>query len=326
MERPRHTLLEELSIRKLVTFYYRELTKQFYTSGERHDFWEIVYVDKGEVDIFTDAGNQRLKQGDLIFYKPNVFHGGRAANDKAPNLIILSFECSSPCMRAFEDKTIRLLEEERLLLSRIVREGLQAFEPAIDSPHIANCPSSREGAPFGGEQLIRNYLEILLIQLYRRTQEVERSLHPSSVVAEAEGDEVVDAVVHYLREHLSDNFTLDQLCERFTISRTRLKTLFRAKTGCGVMEYFNLLKISRAKQLMREHTASFSDVAERLGYSSVHYFSKQFKRISGMSPSEYVRSVQARTASIRGRDATGGDGDRLQTGRDRPDWQKNGPQ
>jgi AraC-like DNA-binding protein len=300
-DRPRYVLGEELAIRKLVTFYYREMPRWFYTSGEKHDFWEFVYVDNGELEVFTDSGRHHLSQGDMIFYKPNLFHGGKAFNSTAPNLIILSFECNAPCMAFFEDKSFRLHENERLLLSRIVQEGLQSFDPPINSPHLAGCPSKRDGAAFGGDQLIRNYLEILLIELIRKGETGKDEAKLSSVSVEQQGDEFVSSVVGYLQNNLAHSFKFDQLCEEFAISRTRMKALFRAKHGIGVMEYFNRLKIEQAKRLIREESATVSEIAERLGYSSLHYFSKQFKRIMDMTPSEYARSITARAERIRGK-------------------------
>lgn len=296
MERPRLVLREELAIRKLVTFYYREMTKYFYASGERHDFWEFVYVDKGEVEIFTETTNQRLRQGEMIFYKPNVLHGGKAVNGSAPNLIILSFECTAPCMAFFEDKTFRLQADDRQLLFRIVQEGLKAFDPPIDSPRNT-YPRRREGegASFGGEQMIRNYLEILLLQLIRKGGKAGGEGKPSSVAGERQGDEVVSAIIRFLQSHVANNYTFDQLCEEFAISRTRLKMIFKEKTGIGVMEYFNRMKIEQAKRMIREEASSISEISERLGYSSNHYFSRQFKRITDMAPSEYMRSIGART-------------------------------
>ncbi|MDF2723358.1 MAG: transcriptional regulator, AraC family [Paenibacillus sp.] len=294
MERPRHILREELAIHKLVTFYYREMSCRFSTKGEKHDFWEFVYVDSGELEIVTDSGRYCLSQGEMIFYKPNQFHKGNALHGSAPNMIIISFECASPCMAYFEDKRFRLNEYEYQILSRIVREGMQAFDPPIDSPDIRGCPRSREGASFGGEQIIRNYLEILLIELIRYGERDPIAVKPSSAPLEAQRDELVSAIIRFLQSNLAENLNFDQLCKQFAVSRTRLKTLFRLKTGSGVMEYFNRLKIEQGKRLIREEAAGVSEIAEKLGYESVQSFSKQFKRITGRSPSDYARSVKAR--------------------------------
>lgn len=301
MTRPRYVLKEELTIRKLVTFYYREMSKHFYTRGEKHDFWEFIYIDKGEVEFFTDLGNYHLRQGDILFFMPNMFHGGRALNKTTSSIIILSFECESDSMSVFEGECrFRLQEDEYRILSFIVQEGLQAFDPPVNSPTISGCPHESDDAMFGGEQLIRNYLEILLIRLIRRRRAERNASGTAALVGEKQGDESIARMIGYLQSHLDRNFTLDQLCDIFAISRTGLKMIFKVHTGIGAMEYFNRLKIDHAKQLIREENGNFSAIAESLGYSSIHHFSKQFKRITNMTPSEYARSILARTRRIGG--------------------------
>lgn len=299
--RPRYVLREELIIRKLVTFYYREMSKHFYTRGEKHDFWEFIYIDKGEVEFFTDLGTYHLRQGDILFFMPNMFHGGRALNKTTSNIIILSFECDSACMSVFEgDCRFRLQEDEYRILSFIVQEGLLAFDPPVNSPNISGCPHEREDAVFGGEQLIRNYLEIFLIRLIRRRRAEQSSSRTAPLVGEKQSNESFTNMIHFMQSHIAQNYTLDQLCDIFAISRTGLKMLFKEHTGIGAMEYFNRLKIDRAKQLIREENGNISSIAESLGYSSVHHFSRQFKRLSDMTPSEYARSILARTKRIGG--------------------------
>lgn len=117
-------LQKELIIDKLYTFHYYELSKSFYTPGESHDFWEMVYVDKGEMEVFTDAGLFHLKQGDVLFYEPNMFHGGQARN--AVNLMIVSFEASSPRMSFFGTKSFKLEKDERYMLTELLKEGFEA--------------------------------------------------------------------------------------------------------------------------------------------------------------------------------------------------------
>lgn len=99
---------------------FMELSKRFQDPGEKHDFWELVYIDKGTMKVFVDKHSNILEQGDIIFYAPDEFHAGHALNETAPNLIIISFECDSPEMSFFKGKTFRLDEEERMILSLLV--------------------------------------------------------------------------------------------------------------------------------------------------------------------------------------------------------------
>ena len=59
------------------------------------------------------------------------------------------------------------------------------------------------------------------------------------------------------------------------------------------MEFFSSLKIERAKQLIREDSRNITEIAEALSYSSVYYFSRAFKKSTGMTPTEYAASVKA---------------------------------
>lgn len=53
------------------------------------------------------------------------------------------------------------------------------------------------------------------------------------------------------------------------------------------------MKIDFAKQLIRENDMNFTQISDFLGYSSIHYFSRQFKKLSGMTPTEYATSIKA---------------------------------
>ena len=58
------------------------------------------------------------------------------------------------------------------------------------------------------------------------------------------------------------------------------------------MQYFSALKIDEAKKLISYNRYTFTEIAYRLGYSSLHYFSRQFKKSTEMTLSEYARSIK----------------------------------
>lgn len=290
----RYELQEELEIKKLITFLYRELPSSYLGSGEKHDFWELVYVDKGEFEISTDTGTYHLNQGDIIFYMPDEYHVGRAMNNTAPNLVIISFECHALCMNFFAGKSFRLRQPERNILTDLVREAKLNFDPPIDSPSIT-YPVRNHLAPFGSDQVIRNYLEILLISLIRNGDTREHS-HPKMTSHENREQHLVEKVVFYMNEHMGDKLSIRYLCDQFAVSATKLKNAFKATTNMGVMEYYNQLKMNHAKTLIRGNQDNFTEIADTLGYS-VHQFSRKFKLMNGMTPTEYARSIKARTPS-----------------------------
>src|SRR5690606_16259826 len=99
--------------------------------------------------------------------KPNEFHGLKANGIIAPNLIVISFYCDSPCMAFFENRILHINELERNLLGQIIREANNTFSSPLDDPHLKKLERQKD-VPFGSEQLIKINLEYLLINLIRR--------------------------------------------------------------------------------------------------------------------------------------------------------------
>jgi AraC-like DNA-binding protein len=299
MEFARLSLRETFSIKKLISFHYFEYAQGFSFEGEQHDFWEFLYVDKGEVEVRADDRTLELTQGTIIFHKPGEFHTVRVGkHHKPPNLIVISFECRSPYMARFENKIMALGNRERNLLSLIVQEGFQAFLPPFDDPLVHRL-SRNPNALFASEQVMKSYLEILLIHLVRNQERAggQETGKLTSVKKEKAEQRIVQQMIDYMKNHLSASLSLDQLCKAAHLGKSRLKEIFQSQTGTGALEYFKMLKIEEAKSLIREEQYNFTEIAAMLGYASIHYFSRDFKKSTGMSPSEYARTVKARIRS-----------------------------
>ena len=76
------------------------------------------------------------------------------------------------------------------------------------------------------------------------------------------------------------------------MSVSKLKLLFREKAGTGPIDYWIRLRIERAQELIRQGTMNYTEIAESLGFASLHYFSRQFKRVTGTSPSQYAVTLK----------------------------------
>ena len=94
-----------------------------------------------------------------------------------------------------------------------------------------------------------------------------------------------------MEQNIDRNLTVADIADKFNKSESTLKKLFSAHLGCGVISKFNDMKLRHAKVLIRERNLNFTEIAEVLGFSSVHYFSRLFKKKTGMTPSEYSDSV-----------------------------------
>lgn len=285
-------LTEEISIRKIISIHYFEYMSDFSFPGESHNFWELLCVDKGEVEVTSDHETMVLKRGDIIFHKPNEFHGVTANGVVAPNLVVIGFECGDPGMSFFEDKVLTISERERNLLAQIIAEARNGFASVLNDPYLEQLVR-KEQAPFGTEQMIKIHLEQLLIQLYRNFSlyhQIQIQKHDI-----LENDKLYNSIIAYMESNLRNQISIEKICRDNLIGSSQLKKLFRDRNSCGVIEYFTTMKTDLAKQLIRGRQLNITQIADYLGYSSIHYFSRQFKKETGMTPTEYANSIKQRS-------------------------------
>ena len=101
---------------------------------------------------------------------------------------------------------------------------------------------------------------------------------------------IVASVKKYINEHLTERLFLNEVAAVFGISPNYLSQLFGKYNDMGFSEYINTCKISESKRLLTEGNLKVYEVAEMLGFESAFYFSKVFKKVEGVSPTEYLNN------------------------------------
>ena len=282
-----HKLKNLINVSKIVTIHYFEFEKTFNAEGEAHDFWELVFAEKESLICTANGKKITLEQGELLFHRPGEFHTLSTNGQKAPTVIILSFVCKSEAMRFFENKRIKPERSLIKFIYSILEEGKQTFDipysdPKLQKMRLLASPS------LGGEQLIKNYLEIFLINLLRsqtETAEGNKIFLPHKEYAV----KPVTGVIAVLENALGESLSIDDICCRTSYGRAYLFRVFKATTGKTIMEYYLSLKIERAKQLLREDNLSVKEIATSLAFCEPNYFTKTFKRLTGLTPSAYKK-------------------------------------
>ncbi len=283
----RHKLKNLLVINKIVTTHYLELNRTFSNSGEAHDFWEFVYVDKGILHCRKEEENVILKEGEILFHKPNEFHVHASDPHSPPHIFIVSFECKSEAMRFFENKRLSLNRELLKYVYMIMEEGRSTFHIPVSDPEIKKMPL-RDTSPVGGLQMIKNLLEILLIRLMREESEGK---NPSSVFLSKEefDNRISNRIKEILYERIHTSLSMDELSAAMNYNKSYLFRQFKASTGQTVMSYFTALKIEHSKKALCETELSVAEIASLYAFDTPNYFSKVFKRKTGTSPTAYRR-------------------------------------
>ncbi len=278
---------DDLIVKDIVSIHYFEFSKYYKFQGESHDFWELVYVDRGSINAYYDKQEVKLKSGDIIFHKPNEWHNLLADGTHVSNVVVVTFISNSKCMKHFNNRIQKAKASQRELLSKIIAESRKFLKTPLDDPFMVEFEKN-EVYPFASGQLIRMYLVELLISIIR-----DDSRNLQTAFIQNTSSTLVNQITEFLDEHISEKITVADVEKFANVSRTTLESAFKSTVGMGVIEYFIKMKIEYSKTYIREDSYNITQISELLGYDSIHYFSRQFKKVTNMSPKEYSNSIKA---------------------------------
>lgn len=281
----------DIQISGFHSIYYFEFDKTFYHPSEKHDFWELVYVDDGKINAIVDGVGCELSKGQVIFHTPMEAHSHIANQKDSSNLVVISFSCSSPIMGFFTRKIFNLEKDSQKILSLFMKETKNAMG-YLPGDYFNKSPLDFSHATPGSVQLMQCYLVEFLFSLIRSDESSVQTMiytKDSRLIAESS---LVSSIETFMEEHVSSAPSLATLCEHFSVSRTYLCRAFKNGTGKSPVDYWIDLKIKKAKRLIREENQNISQISESLGYSSIHHFTRMFKKVTGLSPSAYKTSVR----------------------------------
>lgn len=279
----------ELRVTLLANIHYFELTANYETVPDRHDFCEMIYVDSGAIEICSENYNGPLGKRQMILHLANEEHSFSCPGTLAPNVVVIGFRCESDALARLSYAPLVLDERMQKLLSEIIREGRNVFMPPYDIPNLKNMPK-RKNFEFGSDQLIQNLLECFLLYALRET-DTQRGQKAS---VPEEGGERIRSIKEYVDNNFTKGVTVADLCYLFGTNKTTLSREFKRMTDCTLVEYVNRLRVAHTKTLLREGRYTLTQIADILNLSSVHYLTALFKKYEKLTPTEYLSTVKAK--------------------------------
>lgn len=281
---------KEIKLLGFNSIYYFEFGKDFVHTPEKHNFWEMVYVDKGEIIAVSDGIGKPLTSGEAVFHEPGEIHAHISNKEVANNMLVISFCADGEKMVFFRKKTFMLDKTSKTLLSLFVKEAENALE-VIPNKYEDKRNLDFSRSKFGATQLLECYFTEFLINLIRNGSDFSDKILSTEKSRAIGENSIVELITKYLEDNVYNSIDLNDVCRKFYLGKSQLSCIFKAQTGKSVIEYYRYLKFTEAKKLLREKNFSVSQIADKLGYSSVHNFSRAFGKLSGFSPTEYSESI-----------------------------------
>jgi AraC-like DNA-binding protein len=280
----------DLYIEGFHSIYYFEFSKDFFHDPEQHPFWEMVYVDSGTINAITNGIGCMLSQGQVIFHEPMEIHAHISDRQTANSMLVVSFTCDSEMMQYLKGKTFTLDKTSKTLLTLFLEEAKNALG-TIPSDYQNKENLSFSSSVFGAPQLLQAHFTEFLIKLIRAGGSLSSHVLSSKQSRDMANNSLCELMCEYMKRNVYDSLTLKQLCDHFFLGKTQLCKFFHEWTGQSPMEYYMSQKIAESKKLLREKRYSVTQISDMLGYSSIHNFSRAFKKATGFSPTGYLKRI-----------------------------------
>lgn len=244
--------------------------KDFIFKGERHDFWEMTLLRSGMLTFIQDERVYHLNAGEIILHAPMVFHREMSRDGTSPEGFTLSFHTEGELPENLSCGVFKLDEDE-------IEEFSLLIDPLIEYVNLGT------GDDFEA-QLLRDKLSSFLIKISKGKT--------SAPILRSQSEIDYNRLVSVMREHVSENLTLNDFSRLTGISVSYMKLLFGKFAGISPKSYFSSLRASESARLLDTGMHIF-EVSEKLDFSSQNYFSIFFKKHYGISPREYAAAQRS---------------------------------
>ncbi len=265
-------ILPSFELDNITTLFYQEKEKGFRFKGESHRQYELTYVDSGRMHSVIGGQDIEMSQGELMIYGPDQWHSQYADEDTSACFITISFDLES--------------KYAPLLACRKMRVGFSAAELLKKLLAEADRPDD-----FSSDMIL-SYLRQFLVQLLRQILEGGGEEHLTTSFTLNNENYIVDSAIRYVSAHIYEKIPVSRLAKEVAVSPSYLATLFQKHLGISPGEYIRREKLEESKALIKEGRLNFTQIADKLGYSTVHHFSNQFKARNGRTPTEYSRAMR----------------------------------
>ena len=261
-------IISRLNLKEILSSYY-QIRKGSYQSGrEKNSFYELIYVDHGEMDVTVDDETYHMQKYDLMLYHPGQKHSLETTEDSSCSFMSIAFTMDTGIKGNLKNRVFHTRKDLYQTLTR--------FMKAI-----------QEDTPLNMELAMLHLKEVLIL-LYQFDGE-EKPAGQETTLQSHYDDTMLNEILVFIHNNVYASYAVEDLCQKFSISRSSLQALFRANLGMTPKQYISELKLNEAKKLISQHEHTISQVSDLLGFTSIHYFSRRFKSYFGIAPSEYAR-------------------------------------
>ena len=250
-----------------------------------HDFSKIVILIDGDLTYYIEGKAYILKPWDILFVNKNEIHKPVVNSDKYyeriviwlnPDFMAKYAQGNNDLLKCFE---VAIKNNYNLL--RLNMKSIEIIKNLIQD--IQNCNNSNE---FGSEIL----KESLFVQLMVLMNRLFLNSDKNRDIEDIQYDKTIEGVLNYINSNLENDLSIDTIASEFFISKYYLMRKFKNQIGSSIHNYVVQKRLILARSLISDGL-SMSSVCSRCGFNDYSSFVRAFKKVYGVSPSNYSPTI-----------------------------------
>ena len=253
-----------------------------------HNFSELIIVLEGSAVHVIDNAEYTISSGDVYVLNGDTAHGFKEI--KNLKIVNVMYDCK---MLLFEDESLKqLVGFQALFLLEPIYRKEYAFKAKLklDSPNyylvtrlINTMLEEFHNKEEGWEYILRSYFNELIVHLSRM---YNRSIDSAKLNLYKFAELAV-----FIEQNFNKCITISQLAQSMGFSERHFNRIFTNLYHCSPMEHIIMLRLKYSCKLLKEDNLSITDIAVKCGFNDSNYFSRQFKKHYGVTPSELRKNT-----------------------------------
>ena len=264
-------------VTEIIGYFYRIRNAGDVSEEQTHPFYELLYVDTGVLHAQVDGKDYEIREKEIMICGPGQRRSQSASGDGMVTYMTIQFQATDTGNTEKEDWS-------RQLLNKVLPYSKKIYNLIKTMVH-----ESSSGVPYT-KSLMECILTEILVRLLQ-AEYVDPGPGTASILRQNYRDELFGRVIDYIEKRIYEPITVSDICQEFSLSRSSMQLLFNNAVNQSPKRYISDLKLEISCRLLRENKYTISEIAQKLGYSSIHYFSNAFHQKYQISPSEYAKRI-----------------------------------
>lgn len=252
---------------------YKTIPPNWSRKNSKPKYHSLWFITKGFGEVTLNGKKHKLSPGKLIVYTPDMICDKKASRTTALEFYFVRFSYAL----AFEEKEkwhFKQSEEIAFPLRGVYT--INNNSAVVSILEKLNALSKRRGVTVSFQQKLL-FQELLLTFI--------EDFHSQSISGDSKT--AIEGTIDYMINHYKNSMTLSDLASIAGLSISHYSRLFKKYIGLSPIDYLTHLRIDRAKELLVLSDFRIKEVSQHVGYVDELYFSRTFKRIVGVSPSQF---------------------------------------